>query len=639
VIAVGDNDCGQRNVSGWTSITQGAASEGHTVGLKSDGTVVAVGDTGDGQCEVGSWTGIVNIAAGSYHTVGLKSDGTVVAVGWDEWGHCDVGGWTDITQVAAGYQHTVGLKSDGTVVATGGYSASRVGNWTDITQVAAGWHHTVGLKSDGTVVTVGDNAYEQCDVSGWTDIIQVAAGGSHTVGLKSDRSVVAVGWNDEGQCDVGGWTDVVQVAAGYDYTVGLKSDGTVVAVGWNEYGQCDVGGWTDIIQVAARRYHTVGVKSDGTVVAVGENDERCDVGGWTDIAQVAAGGYHTVGLKSDGTVVVVGYTGYGQCNVGGWMDITQVAAGGEHTVGLKSDGTVVAAGLGAELAKWNLVLAVPPSQCVLTISSTAGGSVTTSGEGIFTYSPKTVVDLVAEAEAGYRFVNWTGDVDTIGNVAAAATNITMQGDYSITANFVSIKIGNVSIKAGDWIKTEYKITGWPAGEPYPEWLKLEFLRVEGTSATVRVTMRMSDGTEQSDTVPVDVVEGGGEAFGLLVGVISANLIAGDSFYMTGYDNVIIQGETTRTYAGARRTVVYASFLLYGVQLATYYWDKLTGVMVEASTTYADTTGTITATAKATETNMWEATTVGMPWWPCIIVAVVAVVVGLVIFFVRRRRAA
>ena len=53
----------------------------HTVGLKSDGTVVAVGNNIDGQLNVGSWTDIVQVAAGRYHTVGLKSDGTVVAVG------------------------------------------------------------------------------------------------------------------------------------------------------------------------------------------------------------------------------------------------------------------------------------------------------------------------------------------------------------------------------------------------------------------------------------------------------------------------------------------------------------------------------------------------------------------------------
>ncbi len=33
------------------------------------------------------------IAAGRRHTIGLKSDGTVVAVGGNEYGQCDISGW------------------------------------------------------------------------------------------------------------------------------------------------------------------------------------------------------------------------------------------------------------------------------------------------------------------------------------------------------------------------------------------------------------------------------------------------------------------------------------------------------------------------------------------------------------------
>jgi len=74
----------------------------------------------------------------------------------------------------------------------------------------------------------------------------------------------------------------------------------------------------------------------------------------------------------------------------------------------------------------------------LTISSTEGGSVTEPGEDTFTYNEEEVVDLIAEADACYEFINWTGDVDTIADVYAATTTITMNGDYSITANFVAI---------------------------------------------------------------------------------------------------------------------------------------------------------------------------------------------------------
>jgi alpha-tubulin suppressor-like RCC1 family protein len=260
---------------GWTDITQVAAGGWHTVGLKSDATVVAVGFNERGQCDVGAWTDITEVATGLYYTVGLKLDGTAVATGSNDDGQCNVAGWTDIIQITAGEDHTVGLKSDHTVVAVGNndYGECNVGNWTDIGQVSAGGGHTVGLRSDGTVVAVGRSDYGQCDVDGWTDIIQIAAGGLHTVGLKSDGTVVAVGFNYSGQCDITGWTSIVQVAAGAAQTVGLRSDGTVVAVGVNDAGQCDVSGWTSIVQVASGRggWHTVGLKSDGTVVAVGDN--------------------------------------------------------------------------------------------------------------------------------------------------------------------------------------------------------------------------------------------------------------------------------------------------------------------------------------------------------------------------------
>ena len=79
--------------------------------------------------------------------------------------------------------------------------------------------------------------------------------------------------------------------------------------------------------------------------------------------------------------------------------------------------------------------ALEPGWYSLTISSTPGGSVTEPGEGTYVYSNNTVVPLVAEADTGYQFVGWTGNVGTIGNVTAANTTITMNGSYYITANF------------------------------------------------------------------------------------------------------------------------------------------------------------------------------------------------------------
>jgi hypothetical protein len=81
---------------------------------------------------------------------------------------------------------------------------------------------------------------------------------------------------------------------------------------------------------------------------------------------------------------------------------------------------------------------IPPEQYTLTISSTAGGSVTTPGEGNFAYDEGYPVNLAAKADEGYQFINWTGDVNTIPDDNAATTTITMNDDYSITANFVAV---------------------------------------------------------------------------------------------------------------------------------------------------------------------------------------------------------
>jgi hypothetical protein len=90
------------------------------------------------------------------------------------------------------------------------------------------------------------------------------------------------------------------------------------------------------------------------------------------------------------------------------------------------------------------------AQYVLTIDSTDGGEVVSPGEGIFTYDPGTVVDLVAVAEEGYKFLNWTGDIDTIDDVNTASTTITMEGDCAVTGNFTLEYIYFDMIGPGPW---------------------------------------------------------------------------------------------------------------------------------------------------------------------------------------------
>lgn len=83
-----------------------AAGGGHTLAIKSDNTVIANEYANEDtffyrdEGEVDDWTDIIDVSAGSQHsvahTVGLKSDGTVVAVGSNDYGQCNVMEWGNI---------------------------------------------------------------------------------------------------------------------------------------------------------------------------------------------------------------------------------------------------------------------------------------------------------------------------------------------------------------------------------------------------------------------------------------------------------------------------------------------------------------------------------------------------------------
>ena len=256
-------------VSEWNNIVSIAASNIHAVGIKMDGTVVATGNNECGQCDVSSWTDIVSVAANNSdasigNTFGLKKGGTVVATGNNEYGQCDVNDWNDIVSIAASYDYVVGIKRDGTVVATGNneYDQCDVSSWTDIVAVAVGDDYTLGLKKDGTVVATGNNEYGQCDVSDWNDIIAVVAGGdcSGSFGLKKDGTVVATGR------DVKEWRDICYITSSSD-TVGLKTDGTVITTDTKNAFRSK--NWKDIVAIDSSFTYSVGIKPDGTVVAFG----------------------------------------------------------------------------------------------------------------------------------------------------------------------------------------------------------------------------------------------------------------------------------------------------------------------------------------------------------------------------------
>ncbi|GEM_PF-5640308 len=71
----------------------------------------------------------------------------------------------------------------------------------------------------------------------------------------------------------------------------------------------------------------------------------------------------------------------------------------------------------------------------LKVDSGDHGQVTNPGEGTYEYDYGTVVALEAEADEGYDFVEWTGDVENIEDTDSASTTVTMEDNYTIKAGF------------------------------------------------------------------------------------------------------------------------------------------------------------------------------------------------------------
>jgi len=81
------------------------------------------------------------------------------------------------------------------------------------------------------------------------------------------------------------------------------------------------------------------------------------------------------------------------------------------------------------------------SRHTVQISSGEGGTVKTPGEGSFTYAHGAYVPIVAEADAGYKFFQWTGTAvgaEAVSDPCSASTMLFVYNDYTLVANFVAL---------------------------------------------------------------------------------------------------------------------------------------------------------------------------------------------------------
>jgi len=180
----------------------------------------------------------------------------------------------------------------------------------------------------------------------------------------------------------------------------------------------------------------------------------------------------------------------------------------------------------------------------------------------------------------------------------------------------------VGVKQGDWIEYEVTVTGDVPEEHDVTWSKIEIISAEGKKIDIEITSRYSDGREETATSTLNLETGQiGDGF-----IIPANLDNGDPIPEQYEGTITISGVEKRTYAGATRSVVYAS-----TSLTMFYWDRSTGFLVEATSSYPD----FTIITKADKTNMWQTQIFGIDPF-VFIVPIIAVIVAVLAFFLIRK---
>ncbi len=173
------------------------------------------------------------------------------------------------------------------------------------------------------------------------------------------------------------------------------------------------------------------------------------------------------------------------------------------------------------------------------------------------------------------------------------------------------------VKTGDWI--EYDLQEF-SGEHTQ---RIDFTSVMGTALTLNITDTMPSGLEFNPTTG-DINLTNDDDFSAGMNFLTARVLVipndtsiGDSVYLGNeFGNRTISDETTKAYAGVDRRVIHANFTLQQNQKRyTLYWDKQTGVLVEATMSY----GYMYSSLSTVDTNMWIG---GIGWWFWIIIATV-----------------
>ena len=177
-----------------------AAGYYHSLFVKTNGSLWAMGRNNNGQLGDGTFgnsasnfstnrpeqivtSGVTAVAAGRGHSLFLKSDGSLWAMGWNVAGQLGDGSYNSsnlpeqilpggVAAIAAGFGHSLLIKTDGSLWAMGYNAQGQLGDGTynatnqpeqivagGVTAIAAGEGRSLFLKSDGSLWAMGDNTY------------------------------------------------------------------------------------------------------------------------------------------------------------------------------------------------------------------------------------------------------------------------------------------------------------------------------------------------------------------------------------------------------------------------------------------------------------------------------------------------
>ena len=409
------------SATNWANISAGGY---HTIATQTDGSLWAWGNNGSGQLgnssgsgggyyspvHIGTATNWANISAGGIinygHTISLKTDGSLWAWGWNSTGQLGDGSTTQrnspVQISTSGCVSCTPTTGTFTIAACNSYTWAAKGNKvytasnnTDTIHLtnAGGCDSLVTLNLTINIAThnvttqtvtntytwngqnytaSGTYTYSYNNANGCASVDTlkltvnaqttgcsfkaISAGRYNNTAIKTDGSLWAWGDNSGGQLgdgtttqrlspvQIGTATNWASIGEGGAHSIALKTDGTLWAWGANTYGQLgygttansnspvQIGTATNWVSISAGENHNMAIKTDGTLWAWGSNvfgqlgdgttansNSPVQIGTATNWASIDAGNYHTLAIKTDGSLWAWGRGNEGQLGDGSYI--------------------------------------------------------------------------------------------------------------------------------------------------------------------------------------------------------------------------------------------------------------------------------------------------------------------------------